>query len=921
MSRPLRVFSLFFFAGCVLGAEPKDLRLFLLIGQSNMAGRGVVEAQDREPIPNVYALGEDLTWRPAVDPLHFDKPTIAGVGIGRSFARRVLEQRPGAGIGLIPCAFGGTSLNEWSPGGKLFQDAVRRTREAMKAGKLAGILWHQGEADSADMKLASSYAERFSKVIEALRRELGSPATPVVAGGLGEFLHERKGNPQPFASVVNEQLAQVPRAVPASAFVTSKGLVHKGDQVHFDSASLRELGRRYADAYLKLPIGADVCEAAPEIRQELKRFDIKDVAGQKRRDLTRQIAEELAAKHPTDLFILERYERTMHGGGAEARRTASERLEKLAAEHSGNPGFAALYARSLVDTDTPRALELLKKAPAHPFKQLTLADIYSYGKFADRPQARIEIDAHFTACPNSIRGLTLLKNNATPEMAKTHAARLREILKTETDPERLPAWESVWNLEFKAKPPAEHEALRKQIAADVARLEGVDVPVTEQWLGVLLSGYKQANDTQGAARIEQKLISEYRKGWPARSVVRERWQKDHPWPKPGDPDEKKQEFYRALLARSDGELKEMPGDFETLMNRFSAVKELNDSTPEEVGKAGDEMLAALRKGADWSAMPPFEWQIAQAFLKHKTRADQAPGLVEEGWKAIRERDEWKSDRDPDERKESNESSSLYMKIEAAKILIDAAKELDKPDLAKAAMAELETVKPKRARDTVQILSLRAKYAETQGRKLDALTMYRAALTARPSDMKPAKDEIADHVERLYKELGGTDAARELWDKQDKKVEAAEDGRWEKPSKPMPEWQLQDLAGKMWKLTSLEGKTVLINVWATWCGPCRIEHPYLEKLYQKVKDRPDIQIVSFNVDDEVGKVQPYMQEQKFTFPVLLAKNYVDELLPALSIPRNWIVDSKGKWRLEQIGFGHDENWEKLMLEKIGQAKPE
>jgi thiol-disulfide isomerase/thioredoxin len=132
--------------------------------------------------------------------------------------------------------------------------------------------------------------------------------------------------------------------------------------------------------------------------------------------------------------------------------------------------------------------------------------------------------------------------------------------------------------------------------------------------------------------------------------------------------------------------------------------------------------------------------------------------------------------------------------------------------------------------------------------------------------------------------------------------------------------LLNLAGKTWKLTSLEGKTLLINVWASWCGPCRSEHPHLEKLYRKVKDRSDIQILTFNVDDHVGQVKPYMKEQKFTFPVLLAKNYVDELLPVLSIPRNWIVDANGKWRLEQIGFGNDADWEKLMMDKLESAKP-
>ncbi len=80
-------------------------------------------------------------------------------------------------------------------------------------------------------------------------------------------------------------------------------------------------------------------------------------------------------------------------------------------------------------------------------------------------------------------------------------------------------------------------------------------------------------------------------------------------------------------------------------------------------------------------------------------------------------------------------------------------------------------------------------------------------------------------------------------------------------------------------------------------------------------------VSFNVDDEVGAVAPYVKENGYTFPVLLASSYVNDLLPYISIPRNWIVDAAGKWRLEQIGFGADTDWEKDIIEKMEQTRPE
>lgn len=231
-------------------AQPRDLQLFLLIGQSNMAGRGKIEPVDREPIPRVLMLNKDLAWVPAIDPLHFDKPDIVGVGIGRTFARVLANANPSATLGLIPAAVGGTSLPEWKPDGKLYADAVRRARVAMKSGRLRGILWHQGEGD-ATAELAPTYRDRFAEFIAHLRADLDAADVPVVVGELGEYLMA-PGDRHVYARAVNEQLALIPLKVPHSGFVSSAGLVHKGDGVHFDSPSAREFGRRYAHAFLAL---------------------------------------------------------------------------------------------------------------------------------------------------------------------------------------------------------------------------------------------------------------------------------------------------------------------------------------------------------------------------------------------------------------------------------------------------------------------------------------------------------------------------------------------------------------------------------------------------------------------------------------------------------------------------------------------
>jgi len=228
---------------CAAQAHAID-HVFLLIGQSNMAGRGKVEAADRVPAPRVFALDRTDHWVPAVDPIHFDKPEIDGVGPGTTFGRVVAAAHPDWTIGLVPCAVGGTSLDQWRAGGPLYTAAVARTRAALRGGaRLTAILWHQGESDEA-APLAKTYVARFTAMIAQLRAELHADQVPLIVGELGRFTTA--------APNVNPQLDRLPQAVPLCSLVTSEGLTDRGDHLHFNSASARELGRRYAQAFAGL---------------------------------------------------------------------------------------------------------------------------------------------------------------------------------------------------------------------------------------------------------------------------------------------------------------------------------------------------------------------------------------------------------------------------------------------------------------------------------------------------------------------------------------------------------------------------------------------------------------------------------------------------------------------------------------------
>jgi hypothetical protein len=240
----------------VVKLPPREqFHLFLLVGQSNMAGRGTVADEDRAPHPRVLMLTKEGTWAPAVEPLHFDKP-VAGVGPGRAFGVAIAEaSEPEVTIGLIPCAAGGSPIEAWTPGGYHDQtkshpwdDAIRRAKLAQQHGTLRGILWHQGESDSSAGK-AEAYEMKLHDLIARFRKELQAPDVPFLAGQLGQFEDRPWDDSKRLVDAAHRAL---PDKVARAAFVTSDGLTHKGDGVHFDARSARELGRRFAKESLRL---------------------------------------------------------------------------------------------------------------------------------------------------------------------------------------------------------------------------------------------------------------------------------------------------------------------------------------------------------------------------------------------------------------------------------------------------------------------------------------------------------------------------------------------------------------------------------------------------------------------------------------------------------------------------------------------
>jgi len=150
--------------------------------------------------------------------------------------------------GLIPCADGGTSLDQWKEGSILFDHACYMTELASRSAEVKGILWHQGESDCSD-DLYPTYGERLSEMLDALRRRLGLPDVPIILGGLGDFLAKISMVHYPH---INDALQRVAREKHNCGFASAEGLTPNPDNLHFCSAALREFGLRYYAEYTRI---------------------------------------------------------------------------------------------------------------------------------------------------------------------------------------------------------------------------------------------------------------------------------------------------------------------------------------------------------------------------------------------------------------------------------------------------------------------------------------------------------------------------------------------------------------------------------------------------------------------------------------------------------------------------------------------
>ena len=251
-------------------SSSEEYDVFLLIGQSNMAGRGYMIDGDEDIIgPDVFLLNDAGEPVPATNPLNQyssirKELSRQQICPGLGFAKK-MSKKTGRKILLVVNARGGTTIAQWAKGPTgdgFYEEAVRRTQQAMKYGTLKAILWHQGCGDS---KKTDTYMGSLATFVRNLRDDLGVQV-PFIAGELGRW--------RSHVAAFNEMLHSISEYIPQSDWVSSEGCLPRGTvdspepnmrDAHFCRESQILLGERYADKVL------DMCYRKPSRKARTSR--------------------------------------------------------------------------------------------------------------------------------------------------------------------------------------------------------------------------------------------------------------------------------------------------------------------------------------------------------------------------------------------------------------------------------------------------------------------------------------------------------------------------------------------------------------------------------------------------------------------------------------------------------------------------
>jgi thiol-disulfide isomerase/thioredoxin len=623
---------------------------------------------------------------------------------------------------------------------------------------------------------------------------------------------------------------------------------------------------------------------------------------------------------PNDVYLHEEYQRIRIAGMEADRPSVIEEYEKLLTQHPDDPVYLYLAAAAQVGRDTPQSVARLERAielsPSFGLPHLLLSQIYSAPAHADPAKVRQHLEAFESVCPGSVRAFPSLHWNKDTDLVAGVAARIRSNLKNRTDPEALAAYSILWALEAAAHKSDEQGEAIARLKQDVARLLLTGVPRNAAWLATMESvSFIQDGLEEYSEAASREIAAQYPN---SAAAVREAYHKG-----------RKEHQSTLPLVR------QFPGSLSIAGATARAVVSDPSATPAEIHEAVILFLAAVKADPDgMRTLPPQPIEIAQMLIKRGIVED-VPDLVFAGFSAIEREFSSKNandvfgapeavlrrQRDQDNLWGSNALSEAYIRLgrlpAARDLLIQQESVLNRLGPSDSTST---SDKSRFAEDEAMFWYLKGLFAEAELRKMDALIDYRNSISSfpprRPSPDR--RDQVMQSAQRLWKEVGGTAQGWNDWAARRSlgSFDAGSGGTnaW---TKLPADLTFRDVLGRQYTPKDLASKTTLVTLWASWCGPCRAELPYFEKLYRQFARRDDIVLLAFNVDDDVADMNKALAELKLSIPAVHAAPFVYSMLAPMAIPANWLL-TPSKTELLFIQEGTLVEWQAKVAEALEKA---
>jgi thiol-disulfide isomerase/thioredoxin len=684
----------------------------------------------------------------------------------------------------------------------------------------------------------------------------------------------------------------------------------------FGAALLAALPSRRA-----LSSGDGACAASPAVRAEIASIERTwnidtDPEFRHRLEALRALAE----RAPTDVEAHIAYQDSRNQGQRDFD-TRREQYRRLREEAPDSALYAFLYARLLPPKDAlPIARDLTGNHPGFPWGHLLAASLEDRrGARRDEAVIRKHLARFQSLCPDSPAPYRLLSTLHDPEVVLASARSLRVLL--EPDENLAKHYPTLWSLEFKSVPIAEHPKIRDRVRRDLARLTPLLANDLDASFLVILAGFDLIEDVEERRRAEETTLKAWPGSFVALQIVIQRFERQNPEPRPGEPAPKRASYFRALFDASTEWTSRWRDYPEAWLYRLGAIRELEEVPDEDAIRTGEGLLAALRKRPCdvSSALYPFPIRIGELWLSRGIRLQEVNRLADFSETNTEER-LWASARGTPEDFKGVLEEVRWL---GQPLRVEASALLGKLDEAQRVLAEMEGARPASFEgaddgDRMRLLSraalierARAGISAAEGKTTEALALYRKAALLFPAEWRnqPVPAECLRRTRQLFRRQAGTLEGFDAWLAKGETIVPAVSALagFEKRGRKLPAFELRSVDGKLWRLADLKRKKIFINIWATWCGYCMSELPYVQRLHDRLRKRRDVLLLTFDVDDNVGPVAPFLKREKYSFPVLFAKEYVTDFSEGgLSLPRSWIVSKDGVLELELQGFSSGES---------------